>query len=102
MIEVRLLIDSIDYDSVAELLVPLLAENLAAKGGLVGKLASNKKDFAAATARKVLSKMSQEKKDELVVDLVNKKRDLLIEKTTGLAKKNGIRGKIYNISARKY
>lgn len=102
MIEVRMLIDSIDYDSVAEMLVPLLAENLEQKGGLMGKLAGSKKEFVTNAARKMLGKMSQEKKDEMVVDLLNKKHEMLIEKLSDLATSKGVKAKIRSISVNKY
>ncbi|MBQ0037078.1 MAG: hypothetical protein KBS74_00210 [Clostridiales bacterium] len=102
MIEVRILVDSVDYDSVAELLVPMVAENLEAKGGLMGKLVGSKKEFAANTARKVLGKMSQDKKNELVVDLINKKRNLLKSKIGEAMANKGIKAKICSISAKKY
>ena len=102
MIEVKILVDSIDYDGIAEMLVPLVAEKLEAKGGLVGKVVGSKKEFATNMARKVLAKMSQEKKDELVVELLTKKRDLLMSKAAGIAEKKGIGVQIYDISATKY
>ena len=102
MIEVKILVDSVDYDSIAEMLVPMLTEKIEKKGGIMGKLAGSQKDFVTNTARKMLSKMSQEKKDELVIDMVNKKHDLLIGKASALAASKGVGMKIRSISAKKY
>ena len=102
MIEVKILVDSIDYDGIAEMLVPVVAEKLEDKGGLLGKIAGKKKEFATGAARKVLAKMSQKKKDELVVELMNKKRAVLMEKAADLAAKKGIGVKICDISAERH
>lgn len=72
MIELKILIDEIDYDSVADFLVPLLVE-----------------------------KLPQEKKDELVVQLLTKNRDKLLETGRTAAAKNGIRLQICDVSAKK-
>ena len=68
MIELKILIDEIDYDSVADFLVPLLVEKLKKedKTGLFGSMLSGNSAMASNMARSLLKKMPQEKKDELV------------------------------------
>ena len=100
MIEVKILVDDIDYDSVADLLMPIVGDKLQEKGGIVGKLGS-KKERLSGVAHKVLGKMSQEKKDQTVVNLATKKHDLIIEKISGLVAKKGIGVKIKDVSIRK-
>ena len=100
MIEVRLLVDDIDYDSVADLLMPIVGDKLQEKGGIVGKLGS-KQDKLSHVAHKVLGKMSKEKKDQTVVNLAVKKHDLIIEKLSAIVKKKGIGIKIHDVSVRK-
>ena len=101
MIEIKLTVDEIDYDSIAELLVPLLAEKMQENGGLMGKVVGINSELATKAARKLLHTMSQEKKDELVVELLTKKREVLMEKGTNLAKKKGIGMLIKDISVTK-
>lgn len=100
MMEVKLLIDHIDYDSLVELLMPLVADTLQAKGGIVGKIGS-KEEKLAKMAHKLLGRMSQEKKDGKLVELAAKKRDVIIEKISDAAEKKGIGVQICDISVRK-
>lgn len=104
MIELKILIDNLDYDSVADFLIPAIAENMAKeqKGGILGGVLANNQDMATSMARTVLSKMSQEKKDELLVQLVNKNRDKLLEKGHKLAEKKEIELQLCDITARKF
>ena len=81
MIELKILIDEIDYDSVADFLVPLLVEKRKKEDrtGLFGSVLSGNSAMASNMARGLLEKLPQEKKDELVVQLLTKNRDKLLE-----------------------
>lgn len=81
MIELKILIDEIDYDSVADFLVPLLVEKLKKEDrtGLFGSVLSGNSAMASNMARGLLEKLPQEKKDELVVQMLTKNRDKLLE-----------------------
>ena len=72
MLELRILVDDIDYDSIAEYLIPAVAEKLRReeKGGILGNVLAGNPDMAASVARTVLGTMSQEQKDQLLVQLV--------------------------------
>lgn len=74
MLELRILVDDIDYDSIAEYLIPAVAEKLRReeKGGILGNVLAGNPDMAASVARTVLGTMSQEQKDQLLVQLVTK------------------------------
>ncbi len=103
MIELKILIDEIDYDSVADFLVPLLVEKLKKedRAGLFGSVLSGNSAMASNMARGLLEKLPQEKKDELVVQLLTKNRDKLLETGRTAAAKNGIRLQICDVSAKK-
>ena len=90
MIELKLLVDEVDYDSLAETLLPLVQDKLRDSGAMLGGMLSGSPEMAAAMARTALRAMSQEKKDELLVQLVTKNRDKLLQKGSALAEKNGI------------
>ena len=45
--------------------------------------------------------MPQAKKDELVVQLINKNRDKLLQKGRALAAKNGVRLQLCDVAAKK-
>ena len=82
MLELRILVDDIDYDSIAEYLIPAVAEKLRReeKGGILGNVLAGNPDMAASVARTVLGTMSQEQKDQLLVQLVTKNREKLLDK----------------------
>ena len=100
MIELKLLVDEVDYDSLAETLLPLVQDKLRNSGGMLGGVLSGSPEMAAAMARRALRAMSQEKKDELLVQLVTN-RGTLLQKGGELAEKNGIKLHLYDVSARK-
>ncbi len=103
MIELKILVDDIDYNSLTELLVPLLAEKLEkdSKGGILGGVLSGNRGMAVSMARTLLNTMPQAKKDELVVQLINKNRDKLLQKGRALAAKNGVRLQLCDVAAKK-
>ena len=96
-----LYMDEVDYDSLAETLLPLVQDKLRDSGGMLGCVLSGSPEMAAAMARRALRAMSQEKKDELLVQLVTKNRGTLLQKGGELAEKNGIKLHLYDVSARK-
>ena len=102
MIELKILVDDIDYNSLTELLV-LLAEKLEkdGKGGILGGVLSGNRGMAVSMARTLLNTMPQAKKDELVVQLINKNRDKLLQKGRALAAKNGVRLQLCDVAAKK-
>ena len=103
MLELKILIDDVDYNSLTALLVPLLAEKLEkdGKGGILGGVLSGNRDMAVSMARTLLNTMPQAKKDELVVQLINKNRDKLLQKGRALAAKNGVRLQLCDVAAKK-
>ena len=103
MIELKILVDNIDYDSLADVLVPLVTEKMkdGEKGGILGGILAKNPAAATAMAHTLLKTMSQEKKDELLVELAAKHRDKLLGKGRGLLNKRGIRLELCDISAKK-
>ena len=100
MIEVRILLDDIDYDSLVELILPLAAEKLEEKGGLMALLGRNK-DGMAGVARHLLKTMSQEKRDEFLLQLLQEKKALVLKKANEKANQLGAGVTVADISARK-
>lgn len=103
MLELKILIDDIDYNSVSELLVPLLAEKLEkdGKGGILGGVLAGNPEIAVSMARTLLSAMPQQKKDELVVQMVTKNRDKLLQKGRELAARHGVQLQLCDVAAKK-
>ena len=101
MLEIKILISDLDYDGVVELAAPLAAEKLAQKGGLMGKLAGSVDGLKKLLYNKYLAGKTQDQRDQLAAELVAKNQGLLLEKATELARKNGIKVQIRDISAKK-
>lgn len=59
------------------------------------------RNMAVSMARTLLNTMPQAKKDELVVQLINKNRDKLLQKGRALAAKNGVRLQLCDVAAKK-
>ncbi len=100
MIEVKILVDCIDYDSVVDLLMPVVGDKLQAKGGIVGKIGGKEEKLTKLT-HKLLGKVSQEKKDQTIVDLATKKKAMIMEKAAAVAEKQGVGVQICDIDIRK-
>ena len=100
MIEVRILLDDIDYDALVELLLPLIAEKLEEKGGIMALLGRNK-DGMAGVARQLLKTMSQEKRDEFLLQLLQEKKMLVLKKANEKAADLQAGVTVKDISARK-
>ena len=73
-----------------------LADFVAEPGKIGGK-----KEKLTKMAHKLLGKVSQEKKDQTIVDLATKKQAMIIEKVSAVAAKKGIGVQICDISVRK-
>ena len=104
MIELKVLIDDLNYDSIAEYLIPALAESMARdqKGGILGGVLANNQDMLTSMARTLLGTLSQEKRDELLVQLLNKNREKLLQKATKASTDKGIQVKLCDLTARKF
>ena len=103
MLELRILVDDIDYDSIAEYLIPAVAEKLRReeKGGILGNVLAGNPDMAASMARTVLGAMSQEQKDQLLVQLVTKNREKRLDKGNQAVRSRGIGVQLRDVAVRK-
>ena len=103
MIELKILVDNIDYDSLTDLLVPLIAEKMkdGEKGGLLGSILAKNPGTAASMAHTLLKTMSQEKRDEMLVQLAGKYRDKLMQKGRDVLRDKGIGLELCDIAVKK-
>lgn len=101
MIELKILVDEIDYDSLVDVLVPALAGKLGDKGGILGSILAKNPDTAASMAHTLLKTMSQEKRDDMLVQLLGKYREKVLSAGRSAAAKKGIGIQLCDISAKK-
>ena len=95
MLELRILVDNIDYDSIAEYLIPVVAEKLRRedKGGILGSVLAGNPDMAAGMARTLLGAMSQQP--------VTKNREKLLDKGNRAARDKGIGVQLCDVAVQK-
>ena len=97
MIELKILIDELDYDSIADYLIPALAESMAKerKGGVLGGVLAGNPEVFTSMARTLLHTMS-------LVQQLNKNRDKLLQKGRKVAADKGIRVQLCDLTARRF
>ena len=71
------------------------------KGGILGNVLAGNPDVAASVARTVLGTMSQEQKDQLLVQLVTKNREKLLDKGNRAVRSRGIGVQLCDVAVRK-
>ena len=101
MIEIKVLLDDIDYDSIAESMVPVVKEKLAENdtfiGGLIGKHVP--KSALNGAVNGFLKVLSQKQKDELALSLIKKYEEKIIKLMQNAAADKGINVNIKELSA---
>ena len=98
MIELKLLVEEIDYESLSDTLVPLLVGSM--KGsGILGDVLAGNSDLAVSMARSLLRRMPEEKKNELLLQLLEKNNAKVLEALEREAAKAGVKLKLAGLSA---
>ena len=98
--EIRIKIDDIDYDALADLMMPMLLEQLSNdKDDVVTRLMLLSQGFTESTVKKILSKMPQQKKDEMLVRLINKNKPKIMGLFMDMAASKGIRLSVTDVEA---
>lgn len=100
MFEIRVVMDELDYDALADVLLPILAGKMEEKGGFRALLAKNS-DALSGLARQWLSSMSQEKKDELLLQLLSDKKEFILTKANEAAARRGLGTKVLGMEVKK-
>jgi hypothetical protein len=101
MIELKVQISDVDYDSLTDILWPLVAGQVAEKssGSALGKIFSGSQGLAASAAKAAIKSMPQNRKEELLVRLLNENRGKLTEMLVRLAADNGVKVKVEGVKA---
>ena len=101
MIEIKLQIDDIDYDTAIDVLLPVLADQMAkgTENPMLRRLFTGGQKLSASAAKSFISIMPKEKKDELVVKYINSNKADVSKKLMQLGAKNNVHLKIKDIKA---
>jgi len=99
--ELKLKIEDFDYESAVDILAPLLLEHLKREGGnpLLAKMLSGTPDMAKNAAKIILSHMSREKKDALLVRLLNENRAAICRSIESFAASRNLHFRIMEAEA---
>ena len=103
MIEVKLLIDEIDYNGIAELVIPIIKEKFSQNEGFLSNLIEN---YIPTTALNgalngFLDLLTNEQKDEIAISLINRYDEKIIQIMQQIALNKGIDVKIKGLSVDK-
>lgn len=98
MIELTIRVDHIDYNDLAELLLPMLSDQMP-KDGLMGRLLRNP-EKAQGLVMELLNRMPQSQKDELLVKYINQNSGKAMAKLEDMAAKNGVSMKLRDVHAK--
>jgi hypothetical protein len=103
MIEIKLRVGDVDYDSLAELLLPAVFEQMGqgADSPLWSRLLFSSQGLTEAAAKAVLKKLSRDKKEEILVKYINKNGSVFAEAFKQMAYDRGIRLAVEKVEARK-
>lgn len=98
MIELTVKVDYVNYNDLADLLLPMVEDKLP-KDGLAGRLL---KDPARAEAlvKELLNRMSQKQKDELLIKYINQNSIKAMRTLEDMAAKNGVSMRLGDIRAK--
>ena len=100
MFEVKILVDEIDYDALVDWIAPLAAEKMEEKGGVLGLLGRNREGLTGV-ARQLLKTMSQEKRDEFLLQLLMEKKELIIQKANEKCQSEGLGVRAIDLTVKK-
>ena len=101
MLEIKLYVSDIDYDGIVDMALPKVADKLSKKGTFLGKMVKKREKTLGKIAHKFLAKIGQEGTEELIADLAKKKRQMLIDKASGIVEKKGISMRVVGIDVKK-
>ena len=102
MIQLNITIEDIDYGSVAEFLTPVF-EDQYRNGDLPGwaRLLLVAGGSTAETVKKIVERIPDDKKEDMIVRVVNYQTDRTARKLEEIAADRGIRIRIGDVGARK-
>ena len=95
MLRLELELNELDYSALAEVLRPLMAEELRQQGNPMAGLLSASPEMA----KKLLSRLSQGQLDSLAAQAINRNASTMARRGEALAAEQGVRTRIVNVRA---
>lgn len=98
--KITLEINDLDYGSVVAALLPMVHEKLEKEDGSVtNKILSKLTAVSPSIAKKMVNLLPKETQNEIVVLLINKNKDKILDLVTKLAEKKDVSLQIGNLEA---
>ena len=97
MIRIEMTIDELDYDSLLDQYLPVIAEKLRETGNPVGMLLSN--GMPASMAKSIVAGLPQSTKDKLAADLLNANARQLCRSVEEAAAGKGVHVRVGTVHA---
>ena len=98
--EIKINIDDIDYESAAEMMMPMLIDHFSKdRDNVMAQLLILSQGLTEKAVKAVLSRMTQKQKDELLVKLTNNYKPQIKKLLTDMALSQGIRLTITDVDA---
>jgi hypothetical protein len=96
MLHLELELNELDYNALADLLLPLMAEELKKSGNPISALAAN----SPAMAKKLISSLPREQLDALAAQAINKNGPLMARRAEELGKEQGVGVRVVSVRAK--
>ncbi len=100
MVEIRLVVDEIDYSGIAKLVMPIVKEKLAEQNKGLGKIIGKHVPEAAMSGalNGLLQFMTPTQRDDIVIKLIAKYDDKIIDILQNTAIANGVKLELKDLS----
>ena len=95
--KIEIEVEDIDYDNLVDQYLPLMTDKLRESRNPVALLISN--GMPSSLAKTVLRGLSQDKKDEIVAEMINTNSNVIKEKVSEFASQNKVKVKIKKVFA---
>lgn len=95
MLRLELELNELDYTALADLMLPLMAEELKRSGNPMGALLSS----SPAMAKKLLSTLSQSQLDSLAAKVINKNSTAMARRAEAMAAQQGVHARVVSMKA---
>lgn len=97
MIKIEFDISDVDYNSIIDMYLPMILENLKTSGSAFGSLVSG--GMPAALVKGVLKNLPDAKKEQLLIELINSNAAAASEQIGEYIKRQGTQARISGIRA---
>lgn len=95
--EIKIVMDNINYGDVISKCLPLLRDKFKDKEGAVPKIISGIEKLPPSLSKTMIDALPKETKDELAAFMINKNKERIISAIEQYAEKNGVELKIDDI-----